>query len=214
MAARQGHEIASHSATHAPMAGLLSDIGPVFKGILSAPDRFAHIRQIILRMFALYSYPKSAKNVQSFIDPLLEPRVSRQEIQQHLPDCQVLSYSYPGGRLNAAARQAVAAAGYLSARGNQAGINNGFDSPFALCDLCHGPGLTLTEMEPWMLQTIDQGGWLILTFHLVSKSNPAQYPYTCSVLDFRQIIKRLQKLPFWIATQQAVVAYLGKNTPQ
>ena len=213
LAAGQGHEVASHGATHATMAGLKAGIDPVLRGILSAPDRFSYFRQIFFRFLALRKYQKPANNSPGLVDPLSEPQVSRQEIRQHLPNCQVLSFSYPAGRLNLAACQAVEAAGYLSARGNQAGINIGGNSPFTLRNLCLGPGLTLPELEPWLRRTLDQSGWLIITFHLVSKNNSTLYPYHCSVSGFRQMIHRIEKLPFWVTTQQAVVTYLQGNMP-
>jgi len=213
-AAQLGHEIASHSVTHTSMAGPYCDIRRIFLGILAAPDRRALIRQTVLRINALRKYQPKASDLQDHIDRLLEPSVSRQEIKHQLPECPVVSFSYPAGRINRAARQAVAKAGYQSARGNVAGVNRGIDSPFALRSICLGPGLTLQEMEPWLLRTIDQGGWLIVTFHLVSKTNSAQYPYHCSVVDFQRIVNRIIGLPFWVTTQQAVVEHFEMGTPK
>lgn len=213
LSAAQGHEVASHSATHASVVGPRSAIGSIFGGILAAPDRAVQLRQLILRIHALRKYPKSDGNGHGKIDPLLEPQVSLQEIQQQLPEYKVLSYSYPAGRFNTAVRRAVIDSGYRSARGNQAGINKGSSSIFGLRSLCLGPGLALPELEPWFFRTIDQGGWLIITFHLVSKDNPTQYPYHCSDVDFQCIVKRIEELPFWVATQQAVVDFLGSGQP-
>jgi peptidoglycan/xylan/chitin deacetylase (PgdA/CDA1 family) len=208
-----GHEIASHSATHASMAGFFSEIGPVLGGILAAPDRGGQFRQIILRAYALMKHRYSKDGIRDELDPLMEPAISRQEIIGKLPECPVLSFSYPAGRVNPAARQAVVAAGYHSARGNQAGINLDKNSLFALRSLCLGPGLERQDLEPWLLRSIHQNGWLILTFHLVSKNNPTQYPYYCSVADFQRIVDRIQELPFWVANQQSVIEYLGKREP-
>ena len=213
-AAQLGHEIASHSATHASMAGSYWDIRRTFLGIVAAPDRRAFIRQTVLRTLALRKYQQKSNDLQDHINPLLEPSVSRQEIKHELPECPVVSFSYPAGRINRAARQAVAKAGYQSARGNEAGVNRGIVSPFTLRSICLGPGLTLDELEPWFLRTIEQAGWLILTFHLVSKTNSAQYPYHCGVVDFRRIVNRIIELPFWVTTQQAVVEHFEMGTPK
>lgn len=213
-AALLGHEIGSHSATHAPMAGALSDFRRIFLGILTAPDRRAYVRQTLLRIHALKNYPPEPDENQDRIDPLWEPRVSRQEIRQHLPECPVQSFSYPAGRINRTAYQAVAEAGYQSARGNQAGINRGFNSPFSLRSICMGPGLTLQTLEPWFHRVIEPGGWLIITFHLVSAGNFTQYPYFCSVADFRKICNRIMELPLWVATQEDVVNHLEMDAIQ
>jgi peptidoglycan/xylan/chitin deacetylase (PgdA/CDA1 family) len=213
LAAQSGHEIASHSATHAAMAGLSSDVRRIMWGLLTAPDRRALIKQTVLRTRALIDYKPEAADIQDPINPLLGPMVSRQEIIRHLPECPVVSYSYPAGRMSRSARQAVADAGYHSARGNAAGINDHNGSLFALRSICLGPGLTLQDMEPWFLRAIEQSGWLILTFHLVSRNRASHYPYHCSVEDFRRIVERIMKLPFWVTTQQAVVDYLKTGTP-
>lgn len=204
-AAHLGHEIASHSATHAPMAGLFSDVRQFILGSLAAPDPRVLLRQTILRTKALNQYSYRTIDILEPINPLLEPAISRQEIEHHLPGRPVVSFSYPAGRINRAARLAVAQAGYISARGNQMGINLDVASPFALHSICIGPGLTLHELEPWLQRAIERGGWLIITFHLISVANPTQYPYCCPVEDFKRMVNRIQELPFWVANQNAVV---------
>lgn len=213
-AAQMGHEIASHSATHKSMAGPLCDVQRICLGILDSPDRRGFIRQTFLRARVLRKYQSEADSSQERVDPLLEPSISRQEIKSQLPESPVSSFSYPAGRVNRAARQAVARAGYLSARGNQVGINSGADSLFALRNICLGPGLSLKELEPWLHRAVDRRGWLILTFHLVSNDNATQYPYHCSVPDFQGIVKRIEGLPFWVATQQAVIGHYGLSSPR
>lgn len=212
-AAQMGHEVASHSATHSPMAGPLCDVRRILLGILDSPDRRAFIRQSFQRARALRGYRPDAETPQERVDPLLEPSISRREIRRQLPGCRVSSFSYPAGRLDRAARRAVADAGYLSARGNQVGVNPGVSSPYALRNICLGPGLMLKELEPWLLRAVGQRGWLILTFHLVSNDNTAHYPYHCSVPDFQRIVERIERLPFWVASQQAVVEHCGMSAP-
>jgi len=63
-------------------------------------------------------------------------------------------------------------------------------------------------MDSWLAQTLKRGGWLIITFHLVSRLNSQQYPYHSPVLEFKTFVREVEKLPFWIASQQAVSDHL------
>lgn len=202
------HEIGSHSATHTCMAGLTSDLRRMLAGVRAAPSRYQFVRQTILRVKALREYHSNSKVRAELINPFLEPLTSRNEIQDRLSDYRLDSYSYPAGRLNRRALQAVAAAGYRSARGLDPGINDIRRNRFALRSICPGPGLSLRDLEPWLALTLRWGGWLIITFHLISKLNALQYPYHVEVSEFKRFIRAAEKLPFWIASQQAVCDHL------
>jgi peptidoglycan/xylan/chitin deacetylase (PgdA/CDA1 family) len=212
-AATLNHEIASHGATHAPMAGLASELRRFVVSIYQAPNRIQLLFAFWLRFFALRRHKVVRQAQENRAKISSEPIISRNEIMDQIDNYLVQSYAYPAGKFNKSAQSAVAAAGYASARSLNPGINDSGVNPFALRSLCLGPGFSISHLRPWLDRTLEQSGWLILTFHLVAENNPNQYPYFCSTNDFKSIIHEIERLPFWFAPQEEVARYLWGSLP-
>jgi len=212
-AASLNHEIASHGATHVPMAGLASELRRLIVSIYHSPNPIQLFTEFWQRFLALRRYQVVGQLKESRGLASSEPSISRNEIMDQIDQYSVQSYAYPAGRYNKSAQSAVAAAGYTSARGLEPGINNSGVNPFALRSLCLGTGNSMSHIRPWLERTLEQSGWLILTFHLVAEENQNQYPYFCSTKEFKSIILEIEKLPIWVATQGVIARYLwGSQT--
>jgi hypothetical protein len=141
-------------------------------------------------------------------DPLAEIAISKDQIQRQIPGLKVTSFAYPSGRHDRAARQAVAAAGYRSARGHTYGLNGSGSDPFALRAVGLGAGLAPDDIVPLIEKARTTGGWLILALHLVSEQNADNYPYWLSTAEFQRLLDRLQRAPLWITTQAEATRFL------
>jgi len=212
-AANLNHEIASHGATHVPMAGLASELRRLIVSIYHSPNRIQLFTEFWQRFLALRRYKVVGQLKESKGLTSSELSISRNEIMDQIDHYSVQSYAYPAGRYNKSVQSAVAAAGYASARGLEPGINDSGVNPFALRSLCLGTGNSMSHIRPWLERTLEKSGWLILTFHLVAEENQNQYPYFCSTKEFKSIILEIEKLPIWVATQGVIARYLwGSQT--
>jgi peptidoglycan/xylan/chitin deacetylase (PgdA/CDA1 family) len=213
-AARMGHEIASHSATHNPLAGSASDLRRLLQGLRAAPDRLAYVGRVVLTarvLFKQHRAPHSPARRSSFpsVADLAASRLTIDRIVGGLP---VESFVYPGGRHSAASQRAVVDAGFKSARTADLGLN------YPSCDFSRlravtlGPGLTVDNLAVWLERARANRAWLIIGLHLVAERNPTSYPYFCPLSEFQRLLDALQSQPFWIETQRQVVRYLmGQN---
>jgi peptidoglycan/xylan/chitin deacetylase (PgdA/CDA1 family) len=209
-AARLGHEIASHGAFHAPLAGALSDAGRLLANLRAAPDRRAYTRQLLSTRRALRRWhdPASAQPEGRPARPsVADLASSRQCIDREVGGAE--SIAYPAGRQSAAARRAVAAAGFHSARALGLGLNDALSGLFALRSVALGPGMVVQDLVAWLDRARASNAWLVAVFHLVADANPAGYPYFCSTSDWRQLLDAVQSRPLWVATQREVVRHLS-----
>ena len=213
-ATRLGHEIASHGATHVPLAGLLSDARRILTSLSAAPNRPAYLRQLAARARLLsrkgYSVSHRPRG-RSRSPSAQELAASRTRIDSKLGAAPTESFAFPAGRHGAASRRLVACAGFRSARGLDLGLNSSHSDPFALRAISLGPGLSLDGVTGWLERAVARRDWLIIVLHLVSERNPTGYPYYCPVTEFRRMLDSLQAMPLWIATQRKVIRHLGHH---
>ncbi|MBN1484479.1 MAG: polysaccharide deacetylase family protein [Chloroflexia bacterium] len=209
-ASRLGHEIASHGAQHAALAGPCSDLRRVWQGLRVAPDRPAYLGQMVETGRAL-ARRRSRSPARPQPPTWMSLAASRSCIARHIPDQAVESLSYPAGRHNAASRRAAARAGFRSARTGDPGLNRAGADPLALRALILAPGSRPAQLEPWLRRACQERAWLILVLHLVAESNPTGYPYFYSCAAFQELLDMLQKRPLWVASQGQVVSYLREQ---
>lgn len=209
---RMGHEIASHSATHTPQAGPLSDLWRLLGNLRVAPDRPAYVGQLLATAHALSKRRRRARPT-SYRRPgpssTSELAASRLHIDRIISDPPTESFAYPAGRHNAVSRRAVVNAGFKSARTLDAGLNDARSDPFALRAVVLGPGATVDDLVIWLERAYRSSAWLIVVFHLVAEHNPTGYPYFCPLSEFQRLLDTVQSQPFWIATQRQIVRYLA-----
>lgn len=210
-AAAMGHEIASHSAIHEPMAGYLCDLRRLLRGLRVAPDRRAYVRHLALTAHALSKRRRvrhrPANQSSSISVSVANLAASRLAIEHMIGRETVESFAYPGGRHNTASRCAVAAAGFKSARTADLGLNYPFGDFYQLRSITLGPGITVDELAAWFERARTRGAWLIVGFHLVAERNPTDYPYFCPLSEFQRLLDALQSEPLWVGTQQQVVRF-------
>jgi peptidoglycan/xylan/chitin deacetylase (PgdA/CDA1 family) len=207
-AARWGHEIASHGATHTPMAGLMSAVWRVLAGFWISPKRWVYARQLAATVHALRKWPRqNSECVPANKSMLYELVNSRLTIEHHLPEVKVESFAYPTGRYQANSCHLVLQAGFTSACTSDLGLNDPSCDFLTLRAVTLGPGLEVDDLIPWMDRALQRHAWLIIGFHLVSENNPAGYPYFCSRDRFRRLLGMVQSRPFWIATQGQVIRH-------
>lgn len=213
-ASRIGHEIASHSAQHAALAGPWSDLRRIWQGIRAAPDRRAYLGQLAATGRALYpKRPRSNFQPRRRAPITLSSSLaaSRSCIAQHIQGQPVESLAYPAGRHNAASRRAAAQAGFRSARTLDPGLNDAVADPLALRAVVLGPGSRPAQLAGWLQRASRERAWLIIVLHLVAECNPTGYPYFCSLAAFQRLLDVLQAQDFWVATQGQVVSHLQER---
>lgn len=211
-AALLGHEIGSHSSFHTPLAGYSSDVRRFLTNFQVVPDRYTYVRQVLATICALQKWKTNGSPVsyeQRLSDELDDLIGSRQCIDQMIGSQLAESFSYPAGRYNLIAQQAVASAGFRSARTLDLGLNDKSGSMFSLRGVSLGPRIGVGDLQYWIERACSTRTWLIVVFHLVAKENPEGYPYFCSYSDFQRLLDLLKAQPVWIATQQQVVNYLS-----
>jgi peptidoglycan/xylan/chitin deacetylase (PgdA/CDA1 family) len=207
-AARWGHEIASHGATHTPMAGPVSAVWRVLAGFWASPRPWVYARQLAATAHALRKWPGQKLAGIPGNDRLLSDLVnSRLSIEHHLPGIKVESFAYPTGRHQAFSRHLVFLAGFTSACTSDLGLNDPSCDFLTLRAVTMGPGLEVDDLIPWMDRALQRHAWLIIGFHLVSENNPAGFPYFCSQSKFQRLLGMVQSRPFWIATQGQVIRH-------
>ena len=212
-AARLGHEVACHSARHDPLAGPSSDLRRLWKSWRCAPDGRAFMRHTAAAAFALAKRRSKAPPEPTCPQLPLDRELaaSRSALQRALGRSPIESFAYPSGRHSRHARQAVAAAGFKSARTLDRGWNHATVDFFALRAIGVMPGETLGDLERWFQKARAYGDWLIIVLHLVAPRNPAGYPYFWSVDAFRHLLDRISAQRCWVATQRRVVRYLTQQ---
>jgi peptidoglycan/xylan/chitin deacetylase (PgdA/CDA1 family) len=210
-AARLGHEIGSHGTSHAPAAGPLSDARRLVANLHAAPDRRAYIRQLLATARALSRWRDVASpltNGQPALPLVSALTSSRQCIDREVGSTPE-SFAYPAGRHSAAARGAVAAAGFRSARTLDLGLNHASTDSLALHSVALAPGMAVEDLAAWCDRARTAHGWLIVVFHLVGDRGLGGYPYFCSSSDWQRFLDASQARPMWIATQRDVVRHLS-----
>jgi peptidoglycan/xylan/chitin deacetylase (PgdA/CDA1 family) len=208
---RAGHEIASHSASHAALAGPLSDVRRLLQDFCAAPDRLAYAGQLTTTARALIKQrlrasPRSVGRSSS--STTADLAASRLSIESRVQGLRVESFAYPAGRHDLASRHMVAEAGFKSARTSDWGVNTSACDLFALRAIGQRPGLGIDELAVWLERARTSHAWLIIAFHLVAECNPTGYPYFCSLADLQRLLDAMQSRLFWVATQREVVRHL------
>ena len=211
-AVRLGHEIASHSATHAPMAGTLSAVRRALAGFGAAPDSLVYARQLVATASALRKWSKHLALHAPLSSPTLSDLVnSRLTIERHLPGVKAESFVFPAGLHQAYSRRLVGQAGFTSARASNMGLNDPSCDFFALRAITLGPGLEIEDLYPWLDRACHRRAWLIIALHWVAKSNSMGYPYFCSLDGFQRLLDAVQARTFWVATQGQVIRHWNQH---
>jgi peptidoglycan/xylan/chitin deacetylase (PgdA/CDA1 family) len=207
-----GHEVASHSTRHVPLAGPYSDLRRLWKGLRCAPDRRTFMRHSVAVTAALARRRSRNGRAPAPRRSTLtqELAASRSVIQRALGGARAESFAYPAGRHSRHARQAVAAAGFSSARTLDRGWNQVGSDFFALRAVGPMPGETPRDLERWLEETRAHSGWLIIVLHLVAPGNPTAYPYFWSVDAFRRLLDHIGSQQCWVVTQHQAVRYLAQ----
>jgi peptidoglycan/xylan/chitin deacetylase (PgdA/CDA1 family) len=204
-ASRLGHELASHTARHTPLAGPASDWRRWIKGLWASPRRLAYLGQLVVTARAL-GWPVA---VPSRRPPpsAADLRHARLSLEHHLGQTPVESLAYPAGRHSYSSRRAVVQAGFSSARTLDPGLNRPFCDPFALRAVALGLGQSVADLIPWLERAQSERTWLIIVLHLVAQHNSSGYPYFCPLSEFEHLLDELQTWPVWIATQDQVIRH-------
>ncbi len=230
-AERMGHELASHTATHIPLAGVLNDLRRFLSGWHIVPNRLTYARHMMHTAYVLFRhmlharpsgihnakssgksaatcarlFPRPQQRLQQWANDLA---ISRLQIESAVQGYTVKSFAYPAGRYNKASQKLVAKAGFKSARTLDIGLNKACGEVFRLRAVALGPDVTVHDIVIWLERALAQHAWLIVVLHLVGDHNPTSYPYFCSMTDFEWLLDRVQVLPFWVAPQGEVVRQL------
>jgi len=209
-AAHMGHEIASHSATHDPLAGPASDLRRLLQGLRVAPHRLAYLAGVVRTAQALIqqdraSHPPAHRRSPSSVGDLTASRLIIDRMVEGPP---AESFAYPSGRHSAASRRALIDAGFRSARTGDLGLNGPSCDFFRLRTVTLGPGWDVDSLAMWLERALASGAWLIVGLHLVAERNTTGYPYFCPLPAFQCLLDAVQRQPFWIATQRQAVRQL------
>jgi peptidoglycan/xylan/chitin deacetylase (PgdA/CDA1 family) len=101
---------------------------------------------------------------------------------------QVPTFSYPYGEANSTVITATKNAGYIGARGVEAGFNTKETDPYLLLSQSVEVNTTIDTIKTWIDSAIQNKTWVILVFHKVDYSND-QYSTTPEI--FQQITNYL-----------------------
>lgn len=171
MAARDGHEIGSHSLTHREAGlGYSQKVGRLFN--LMRNDGLRRSTRHLFYSFT--SRPEGGSPVHHNHED--EIRLSKLKIENELSS-QCVSYSYPGGGYNSRLKDMVRSAGYRSARTGYAGYNVWQEIDlYALRVKTWDNATTSAEAKAWVDAAIERRLWLIEVFHTIGAG---EYLYTC-----------------------------------
>jgi peptidoglycan/xylan/chitin deacetylase (PgdA/CDA1 family) len=99
------------------------------------------------------------------------------------------TFVYPFGDQNASVVQYVKNAGYIGARGVEAGFNTKASNKYILQSQNVGLATTVDQVKAWVDAAAANKTWLILTFHLIDTSNDE---YSVTPANFQAIIDYLK----------------------
>jgi hypothetical protein len=145
-------------------------------------------------------------------DLLIEAKKSKSEIERRLSPENVTSFAYPGGRYNSRLKKGLAGLGFISARSTRRGLNfpDSLDF-FALKSETWNVNVDAEQANKWIDNAIEQGAWLIETYHVISKDQTSGYHYDTSISDIDSHLQYATTRNLWIDTQHNIVKYIREK---
>jgi len=197
----RGHEIASHSHNHVPLAK---------KKIISLTNLkyflIGNKKDYLQILFKSLTTSNQISRI-SLEDEISLPK----KILDKFYD--VRSLTYPGGAYDKEVIE-IAKREYDSARTTERGINKRDTNRFKLKAMLWNKNTSSTEAKKWVKETIKKQAWLIEVFHLVTDKNTSKYYYSVSLKEFEKhliFLKNLeQKKIIVIKTRKGIVKELQK----
>ncbi len=126
---------------------------------------------------------------------------------QNLTGKTVVSFAYPYGEYNSAAKTALQLAGYTSARGvEDNSLNVASSDKYNLKSSCIESPATFASVKAEIDKAKAQKQWYVLCFHEI-KANPGQYD--TSVALFQQIVNYIKSSGIKVVTVQEGRALMG-----
>lgn len=202
--ANNGHEICSHSVSHAMLnLSLRAKSRRLLNGFLYSNDKF----QFLKRCINFYKEIKNDNviNIYQFEE---EVKKSKEDIESML-NIPCISWVYPHGNYTEPAKDIIKKYGYISARSSDRGFNDPLDfDKFCLKIQQWDKYTSVSEANRWVDNAERNSLWLIECLHLVTKKDD-EYPFHTKLHDLENHLKYLkEKKNCVINTQKAVISIL------
>lgn len=212
-ASQMGMEIASHTVTHPHLgispfkAGLKLSCSIIKNGwtVLMKPNKITKAKN------AAFACIQKRQGVNySYI--IAEAIQSKNTIEAQNPSQKALSFAYPGGRYNSALKKGIREAGYLSARATEDGYNYLSSIAFyALKSKVWNINVNAEMANEWIDIAMEEGAWLIETYHIVSPDGKTGYHYDTAISDFESHLAYISSQNIWVDAQQNIAKYIAER---
>ena len=207
-------EIGSHTITHPTLRLSKLEAGfKIIRFILKSPRHDIISNSKINKMYNLrrtYQGKRRGSNPSLIIDEAFQ---SKRIIADKIPNQDIVSFAYPGGRYNLKLKRGIKRAGYLSARTTEDGYNyqESIDY-YALKSKVWTNDVNLKYANRWIDDAIIDNSWLIETFHIISKNGDSGYIYDIPYDIFSSHIKYIKLKSIWVDTQHNIIKYIKERS--
>jgi peptidoglycan/xylan/chitin deacetylase (PgdA/CDA1 family) len=209
-ASQMGMEIASHTVTHphlgiSPFKAGLKLSRSILKNGWTVLMKTNKITKAKNATFACIQERHGVSH-SLIIDEAIQ---SKNTIEAQIPFQRVLSFAYPGGRYNSTLKKGIKEAGYLSARATEDGYNYLSSIDFyALNSKVWNINVNAEMANEWIDIAMEEGAWLIETYHIVSPDGKTGYHYDTAISDFEAHLAYISSQNIWVDTQQNIAKYI------
>lgn len=207
-------EIGSHSMTHSLVRNnLFYELLQRFQVLFRNENFLERIKKLTLKKIKNTIYDINLIRVSSIDDKtFIQEAQESKIILEKIIGKKIYSFAYPGGRFNNAVKKGLQKIGYISARTTLPGINLlPVKDAFELKSMTWTNRNSLQDGEKWIEELLNKGGWLIETFHLVTKNNYLlkNYPYAIHTNTFLEHFKYILKRKMNIIPQGDLISIIN-----
>lgn len=201
--AAQGHEIASHSATHPSFLSHVWDWYPRFlEGVL-------HPKLVLSRIAKRRSYKSLFTGRVDFRSEIIG---SKKKIESQVAN-QCTSFAIPGGLACKKLIRRIFDAGYTSIRTSLRGYNSLNPSLGQLKVQVWNTKTTLEDANRWVDTALQRDLWLIEELHVVDETNPSGFEYFTHLKMFEDHLRYAMERGITIVSQVEALKRLGLTQP-
>lgn len=203
MAAR-GMELGSHTVSHPRLKGRVAE---------RARDYLGRCRRHLMARFTGAELVGESE-MGDEVDELYmcsEAVAAARAIEEAVAGVRVVSFAYPHGRYSRPLMRMLEDRGFWSARTTDDGINTYPVARYKLLTKVVTRRTPAAVLDTWVERAVDTKGWLIETYHLVTKRGEEGYYWEITADEFRRHLESIAKHRVWVATQQEVTAWLLRS---